>query len=125
MARILVVDDDDEIRSLLRAVLTRHGYEVTEAANGLIAIRLLKREAFDIVITDLVMPDKEGLETIQEIVRDFPYTPVIAISGWAREGPHSYLRVAEQFGASYTFTKPLDFGGMLAAIKTLLGEEVG
>ena len=122
MTRILVVDDEDQTRELLRELLTEDGYEVIEAADGTIAMTLVRLEPPDLIITDLIMPNQEGLETISEIRKDHPTLGIIAISGGGRIGPESYLAIAERLGASRTFCKPLDVHRMMAAVRELLKE---
>jgi len=122
LTRILVVDDDALTRKLLRELLARDGYEVVEAADGSIAMTLLRMELPDLIITDLIMPNQEGLETIRQIRKDHPTLGIIAISGGGQIGPESYLAIAERLGASRTFSKPLDLNGMMAAIRQLLEE---
>ena len=122
MTRILVVDDEDQTRELLRELLTEGGYEVIEAADGSIAMTLVRLKPPDLIITDLIMPNQEGLETISEIRKNHPTLGIIAISGGGRIGPESYLAIAERLGASRTFSKPLDVHRMMAAVRELLKE---
>lgn len=102
---ILVVDDDPDIRGVIREFLTPDGYDVRLAANGREAFGILGFEDVDLVLTDLVMPDREGIEMIQEIRRRFPAVKTVAMSG-AVFGP--YLRAAELLGANATLSKPLN-----------------
>jgi len=122
MVRILVVDDDKEVRGMLRQMLERAGYEVVDAPDGNVALKLYREQPTDLVITDLIMPDKEGIETIMELRRDFPDVKIIAISGGGRVGPRDYLRMAKMLGAQRIFTKPLDRLELLNAIEELLNE---
>ena len=92
---ILVVDDYDQIRNLLRRILQGGGYEVFEASNGRQAIDWLRKNGVDLVITDLIMPEQEGLETIQFLRNERPDLKIIAMSG-TDEG--QYLPVAEKLG---------------------------
>ena len=94
MARILVIDDDDQILRTLHQVLEMEGHEVVDASNGKEGIKLFRENGADLIITDIVMPEKEGLETIMELRRDFPDIKVIAISGGGRVDPESYLTLA-------------------------------
>ncbi len=103
--RILVVDDDPDIRGVILEFLTPDGYEVRLAANGREAFGILGFEDVDLVLTDLVMPDREGIEMIQEIRQRFPAVKTVAMSG-AVFGP--YLRAAELLGANATLSKPLN-----------------
>lgn len=120
MKRILVIDDDVVFRQMLRKVLERAGYETTEAADGKEGIELFREAPADLVITDIIMPEQEGIETIQELKRDFPGVKIIAVSGGGRLDPKEYLKTAEQFGAVRTFNKPFDREEFLDAIRELL-----
>lgn len=121
MARILVVDDDVQVSTLLQKTLSRAGFDVTLADNGNTATQIIRKEPVDLVITDIIMPDKEGLETIREIKRDFPRIKIIAMSGGGRIGPASYLSMAEKFGAQLTLEKPIDIVFLIQAVQNLLG----
>jgi CheY-like chemotaxis protein len=103
--RILVVDDDPDIRGVILEFLAPDGYDVRLAANGREAFGILGFEDVDLVLTDLVMPDREGIEMIQEIRRRYPAVKTVAMSG-AVFGP--YLRAAELLGANATLSKPLN-----------------
>ena len=122
MARILIIDDDSEFRAMLRAMLEDAGYtEIEEAANGSIGVKLFRQHPFDLVLTDIVMPDKEGLEMITELTRDFPGIKIIALSGGGRVGPQSYLEMAKLLGASRTMAKPFKKSDLIDAVKGLIG----
>ncbi|MBD3237800.1 MAG: response regulator [Candidatus Eisenbacteria bacterium] len=116
MAHILVVDDDEQIRRLLAITLERAGHEVTEAPDGRIAARLYRERPADVVITDILMPEMEGIETILNLREDHPDLKVIAISGGGRLGPDVYLDLAERCGVLRTFPKPIDRQALLSAI---------
>lgn len=124
MPRILVIDDDDLIRVMLSQMLEDAGHQVAVAANGDEGIKLFRANPADLIITDIIMPEKEGWETIVEIRRDFPRVKIIAISGGGRIGPYSYLMVAKRFGAERVFTKPLKKEELLKAVGELLAEQV-
>ena len=119
MARILIIDDDDQFRRMLRNMLERAGHEVGEAPDGNVGIRFYRENHSDLVITDLIMPEKEGLETIQELRRDFQDIKIIAISGGGQFGPENYLYLAKKLGAHRTFTKPIEREALLGAVKDL------
>ena len=121
MARILLIDDEAAVREVTRAMLERLGHAVVEAVDGSAGIQTLRGSGFDLVVTDLVMPGKEGLETIQEIRRDFPDVPVIAVSAGGYIGPHAYLAVARRFGAAASLTKPFTEEDLAGALKQVLG----
>jgi DNA-binding response OmpR family regulator len=116
--RILVVDDEPAIRTLLNDVFTAAGFEVVEAANGRLGIQAHLANPADLVITDLLMPQQEGIETITELSRRAPGLPIIAISG-AYTGPE--LKMAARLGASAVFAKPFDPEQLVAAAHGLLG----
>jgi CheY-like chemotaxis protein len=123
MTQILVIDDDDLIRGLLRSVLEKAGYQVLEAPDGNVGIEIFREQSADLIITDILMPEKEGLETIMEIKRESPDVKIIAISGGAKCGPFTYLKLAERFGAERVFSKPLEMRQLLQAIRELLDEK--
>ena len=121
MATILVVDDDDQMRKMLRGALERKGYTVIEAENGVSAMSLQRATPADLVITDIIMPEKDGIDTMKELQVEFPDVKVIAISGGKRGGPQNYLMLAEMYNAARTFAKPFDLEEMLTAVEELLG----
>ncbi len=120
MMKILIVDDDPNGLYMLEVMLKESGYEVASAANGVEALEKLNAEDFDLIITDLIMPEKEGLEIIMELRRDFPGVKIIAMSGGGRVDPVEYLSIAKNFGAQYTFTKPIERKELLNAVRELL-----
>ena len=125
MTRILVVDDDDQIRALLREVLERDQFEVMDAADGDAALALQRKYPADLIITDLIMPAKDGIETIMEFRKEFPFVKIIAISGGGPLGPgrvaaDDYLRLSKAFGVICTFSKPIDFKKLVDKIRQLL-----
>ena len=121
MARILIIDDDVQILDMLRQTLEREGFEVVDAPNGEEGIRLYREDPADLIITDIIMPEKEGIETIMELKRDFPDVKIIAISGGGRVDPEEYLHMAEKLGAKRTFAKPVEREDLLKAIQELTG----
>jgi CheY-like chemotaxis protein len=122
MPRILVIDDDDQVRAVIRLALERAGYDVEEACDGEAAIKRYRADPADLIITDIVMPGKEGLETIMELRKDFPDVKIIAISGGGRLNPQSYLDLARKLGAFRSFSKPVARRDLLEAVSELLGE---
>lgn len=120
MARILVVDDEDSLRRLLKAVLERAGHDVITANNGFEAVRLVDAEPFDLVITDLIMPEMEGIQTIGQLRRLAPDTKIIAMSGGGRGSAGDYLDLAKQLGATMSLAKPFTPDSLLAAVKSTL-----
>lgn len=119
-ARVLIVDDEAQVRDTLRHGLNRAGYQVLEAQNGRLAMHLLRRHPADVVITDIFMPEKEGLETITELKRDFPHVKIIAISGGGAFAARDFLPIAKTLGADRTFDKPFHVSQILEAINELL-----
>lgn len=120
MTKILVVDDDEQIRRMLRLTFEREGFEVMEAGDGNGALARYAEVPADLVIMDIVMPEKEGIETIMDLRRRYGDVKIIAISGGGRVNPEDYLRWARTFGVQHTFTKPVDRGELLAAVNELL-----
>lgn len=125
MKHIVVVEDDDQFRSMLRELLSRAGYAVTEARNGREALAACRAEVTDLVITDILMPETEGIETIRELRRERPGLPIIATSGGGRVGPLTYLALARRAGADRTFEKPFSTREMLDAVRELTTAEPG
>ena len=122
MRRILVIDDDVEFRQMLAKMLERAGYEVTEAANGREGMRLFREAPSELVITDILMPEQDGVETVIELKREFADTGIIAISGGGQIDSKEYLRMAERLGVTHTLSKPFGREELLDAVKELLGE---
>ncbi len=124
MARILIIDDEDELRSTLRQMLEHAGHEVTEAANGAEGIRLYEQDTHDLIITDIIMPEKEGVETIIALRRADPDLPIIAISGGGRLEATDFLTMAKKLGARHTLSKPFRRDQLLEAVgECLAGDE--
>ena len=118
MARILIIEDEKPVRKLLRELLEDFGHEVITAIDGEVGVRLYRQEPADLVISDIFMPHKDGLEVIRELRRDFPEIKIIVITGY---NP-ARLSVAEDLGASRTFTKPLHMQKLMVAVEELLEE---
>lgn len=120
MARILVIDDEEQVRILFERMLDREGYEVISCSNGKDGLNAYRRNLPDLVITDLVMPEKEGIETIMDLRSEFPQAKIIAISGGGRIVPQTCLDIAGHLGAQRTFPKPVERKQLLDAIRQLL-----
>lgn len=119
-SRILVIDDDDQLRSFIITLLKRRGFDVTGVISGREGKTLLDRERFDLIITDLLMPDEEGLGTIRWVRARGPAQPkIIAISGGGSERA-CYLQHATMFGADATLAKPFSPPDLLELIGRLL-----
>ena len=122
MARILIIDDESQIRSMLRLMLERVGYEVVEAPDGIEGIRKYREKPADLIITDLIMPNKDGIGMIIDLKKEFPKVKIIAMSGGGVNRPEGYLDGAKKLGANRTLTKPIDREQMLMAVKETLKE---
>ena len=121
MERILIIDDDVQVLNVLHYALVCEGYEVLKASNGKEGVKLYREDPVDLIITDLIMPEKEGLETILELKKKFPEIKIIAISGGGRVGPEDYLPMAKIFGAKRTLSKPIGRDELVRTVKEVLG----
>lgn len=113
---ILIVDDEEQIRFVLRKILEKEGYTVREASNGNEALHTHREKQADLIITDIIMPDKEGLETILELKNEFPDTKIFAMSGGGKNSPEQYLHMARGLGADRVFIKPFNRKDILSAV---------
>ncbi|MCP9449776.1 MAG: response regulator [Nitrospira sp.] len=104
MASILIVDDEEPVRAFLRRVLEEDGHTVREAANGAVALALYRKDPADLVITDIVMPERDGMDVLLDLTREFLDAKVIAMTG--ANGDEHMLRVAKLFGARKVIKKP-------------------
>lgn len=120
MARILIIDDDDNVRRLLRRLFEREGQTVLEAADGREGLRLYRLAPTEIVITDILMPEQNGLETIIALRKEFPAVKIIALSGGRQTGRQNLLHDAERLGAQYTLHKPFDIQELTDVVNKLL-----
>lgn len=120
MARILVIDDDDLARFTVERILVAAGYAVVLAENGAAGMRRQRETPFDLVITDILMPERDGIETIRALKADFPQLGVIAISGGGRMGNLDFLQMAEGFGVADTIPKPFSADELLAKVARVL-----
>ena len=118
MARVLIIDDDAEMRMALERTLKQAGYEVISAADGNEGLKVCRAGPLDLVITDLFMPNKEGMETIMELRRDFPKTAIIAMSGASDTA--LLLTTARLLGAARTLHKPFRPEELLMAVEEAL-----
>ena len=116
MASILVVEDDDQFRTMLKELLTRLAHQVSEAPDGRRVCDMHRQQRFDLVITDLVMPDIDGLALIRELRRVDRNVPIIAMSGRRQGRAEEYLRIARKLGAQLTLAKPFGNQEFLEAV---------
>lgn len=122
MKQILVIDDDEKIRTIFARFLRSKGYAVTCAEDGKEGLRLLEAESPDLVITDIMMPNTDGLEVVLSMRAKHSSIPVIAISGGMHAIPMDFLPMVKKFGAVKVFYKPVELEHLLEGIQELLGE---
>ena len=121
MKRILIIDDDIDVRHCIRDILEQSGYAVLEAENGIVGLDKFRQNKADLVIIDLFMPEKEGIETIIELRKEFPELKILAISGGIPGyGPDHFLNIAQKLGADRSLDKPFNMGQLLTAIEELI-----
>jgi CheY-like chemotaxis protein len=123
MPGILIVEDEKEVREMLRISLARRRYTILEAENGRDAIAHFKPSVTDLVITDLIMPEEDGLKVIMKLREVKPSIKIIAISGGGKAGPGSYLNLAKALGADAAYSKPFSLNDLMAKIDELLDSE--
>lgn len=120
MQRVLVVDDDPGVRLVLCEALSMAGFEVEEAADGVAALRQVESFKPDLVVLDIVMPEKEGIETIMDLRRADKRVPILAMSGGGAAGPDGYLVPAVKLGADRSLAKPFRIDVFLEVVRDLL-----
>ena len=120
MARILLIDDDAAVRYALKQVLERAGHQVEEANDGMVGIDVYNATRPDIVVTDIIMPNQESIETIIKLKRMAPEIAIIAMSGGGRTGNRDYLGMAEKLGAAKVMPKPFRPRELVEAVQALL-----
>src|SRR5437016_6310319 len=125
MTRILLIDDDALGRDMLRQMLERAGYDVVEAASGREGLQQYQATAIDLIITDILMPDQDGLEIILELRRLAPEAKIIAITGGGQSGLLDLLPIAAKLGAQRTLRKPLQRLELLETIRHLVPHHDG
>lgn len=127
MAQILIIDDDDQLRRMMRQMLERAGHTVMEAENGRTGLEAFAAEPSDLVVTNLFMPERDGLEVIKAVREDWPEVPVVLVSGGEAQGRAleghgpTMLRIAERLGAARVIKKPFDWSTLTGAVSELLG----
>ena len=119
---VLVIDDDDQFRGYLVELLSTRGYEVFQASNGKEGLRLFEEHQPQLVITDMVMPEEEGVGLIWQLRRDHPLLPIIAVSGGNKGFGENYLRIAQKLGANAALSKPFAGSELLQHLERLLTE---
>lgn len=116
---ILIIEDDDTLRKIMAKVLRMAGHEVMEAENGEVGLRLFDKASFDVVVTDLLMPEKEGIETIMELREKVPDLKILAVSGGLRTDKEGPLQDAEALGADASLAKPFTVEEFTTAVEDL------
>jgi DNA-binding response OmpR family regulator len=120
MARILIIDDDDPLRSMLAKTLTGVGHMVVEACDGKQGLRIFSQTVVELVLTDIVMPEKDGLEVLMELRKLRPTVKIIAMSGGVRGSSADCLRLAQHLGAAKVLSKPFSIETLISAIDEML-----
>ena len=123
MARILIIEDEPQMRGMIEQVLIRAGHEVLTASDGKAGLDLFRDQMPDLVITDILMPEVDGLEIIRSLRREFPDLKIIAMSGGGETGRLQYLPEAREFGADIALSKPFDPAVLTAEVKRLLRDD--
>lgn len=118
--KVLIIEDDELVRLTCRNLLKKEGHEVLEAENGAAGVDCFKKEKPDLVITDILMPDKEGLETIIEIRAINPDAKILAISSGGSTQNMSFLKMAKELGATYALKKPLKPDQLVAVTREMI-----
>lgn len=123
MSRIIVVDDEPQVRKLLKAFIEAGNHEVTDVCGGAQALDACRSAEPDLVVTDLVMPEKNGIDLILSLKEEFPKLPIVAISGGGGiVGRYDYLDIADLMGANRVLKKPISKDELLSAISTVLDQ---
>jgi DNA-binding response OmpR family regulator len=122
MTRILIIDDEEPVRALLRQMLEAAGYEVQEAPDGEVGMKLFRATPADLIITDIFMPNKEGIQTIREVRMNFPQVKVMAISGGGSRINLDVLPTAKALGAHGILAKPFKEQELLEAVRAVLAQ---
>lgn len=122
--RLVVAEDDSGLRDLLGEILTEAGHSVELARNGAEAITWLGKGTVDVLITDIIMPEREGFETIVQARKNYPQVRILAISGGGRLGPENYLPTALALGVDATLAKPFDKDTLLAILAEMMRHPV-
>lgn len=120
MANILIIDDDEHMRDMLLLLLERHNHSVMSASNGKVAENMCEQLTFDLVITDILMPVQEGMETIVMLKYFFPKIKIIAMTGGGKTNPEIYLEIARKLGAHFTLEKPFKHEEIIYAVNRTL-----
>ena len=122
MAQVVVIEDEEFLRRALMQVLEREGHQVRGAPNGRLGLDLLKKEPVTLVVTDLFMPEMDGVELVRTVRKQFPSVKIIVISGGAYEGQVQLLGLASGLGAAAVLQKPFELDELVRMVNNVLGE---
>ena len=122
LKNILVIDDEEDIRQVMAEILSSMGYSVTCAVDGLKGVRELGKKRFDLAVTDMLMPEHDGIEFIREAKKRFPQVKLVAMSGGGVIAGSSYLTMATAFGVDAIMEKPFDIAKVLNVVEDLLAQ---
>src|SRR4051812_8216599 len=125
MARILIIDDNSDLRTIMQHLLETEGHQVVLAADGQEGLTEQRDAPAELIITDIFMPNKEGLETIRELRMEHPRTAIIAMSGGGRLSGDNYLQTAQELGAKAILRKPFDMAALMECVQTSLQSPTG
>jgi DNA-binding response OmpR family regulator len=120
MASILVIDDHAAVLETVKVVLAKQGHEIRTAPNGKLGMALTAKRKFDLIITDIIMPEQDGIETIEQLRRVSPHLPILAISGCGTVGDTDFLKAALAIGATDTLAKPFRAMQLVEKVSALL-----
>jgi DNA-binding NtrC family response regulator len=123
MSRILIIEDDVAMRHALRSALERRGHEVAEAGDGQAGLVAYQKSIFDLVVTDIIMPDVEGLETVLALRKFTPNLKIIAMSAGGLGSADDYLKIAARFGAARTLRKPFEAEQFISTVEAVLAPD--
>ncbi len=122
MTSILVIEDDDRFRGVLQEMLSRAGYEVLVASDGEKGVELYREKHPDLIITDVIMPEKDGAEVIFDLQKEFPGIKIIVMTGGGQGDAHTYLKSITMYSdVKHAFEKPFAMEKMLEAVKDMIG----
>lgn len=121
MKRVLIADDEPEIRNIFSTILEKQGYEVETAANGDEAVKIFKASQPDLVLLDIIMPEKDGVEALGIMLKESGDVKIIAVSGGGRIAPEDYLKMAKVLGAHKTLRKPVSKKDLIEAVREQIG----
>lgn len=120
MKKILVIDDDEKIRNMLNRILKASGYDIYEAENGKVGIKVFNQNTFDLAIVDIIMPEMEGLETIRILKKTDGRCKIISMTGGGCNAPATYLKISKALGADISLLKPIENKLLIQTVENLL-----